>query len=330
MKIVQFERLGDPAAVLRIVERDDPTPGPGQVLVRMLRMPINPADLLLVEGRYGARVQKLPGTPGAEGVGEIVSCGEGVSGLTPGARVAPLIGSLWRTLVVCGADQVIRIPDDLDLDQAAMLKANPATAAALLQEAAKWAPGLGIVQNAANSAVGRLLDEFARLSGVPLVNVVRRQDAAEAIRAQNPDASVVVDPGTDPESLRETIRQLHPDLEIGFGIDAIGGQATEALATCLADQGTIANYGRLSGRACQLDPHHLIFRGVSLRGFWLPSWFKAVTPDAAKALYDDLISRVRTGTIRTAVEAVYPLEQVTDAAAHAARPGRTGKVLLSA
>ena len=150
MDVIEFERFGPAADVLECKERDDPIAGQGQILVRMLRMPINPADLLLTEGRYGSKPPALPCTPGAEGVGVVVASNEFVDQFQPGDIVAPMAGGLWRSLVVCRADQVIRIPSDVDLEQAAMLKANPATAAALVHEAKLAAPGLGIIQNAAN------------------------------------------------------------------------------------------------------------------------------------------------------------------------------------
>jgi trans-2-enoyl-CoA reductase len=328
--VIEFNRFGPPADVLECKERDDPVAGPGQILVRMLRMAINPADLLLVEGRYGPKLPALPCTPGAEGAGVVVACSESVDQFRPGDIVAPLASGLWRSLIACRADQVIRIPSDVSLEQAAMLKANPATAAALVREAQAAAPGLGIIQNAANSAVGKSVFVMAARARIPIVGVVRREAAADEILATSPDARIVVHDDQDPVSLQQLVRSAAPDISLGVGMDAIGGSATNALATCLAPGGRVLNYGLLSGAPCQIDPSHLIFRGITLAGFWLPTWFRKASPENVTALYSELLDLIRDGTVHTPVEATYALRSIKDAVRHAAREGRGGKILLSA
>jgi NADPH:quinone reductase-like Zn-dependent oxidoreductase len=329
MEIVEFDRFGPPPDVLECKEREDPVAGPGYILIRMLRMPINPADLLLVEGRYGLKPPPLPCTPGAEGVGVVVGCGDSVVQFNRGDLVAPLAAGLWRSVVACRADQVIRIPPDVDLDQAAMLKANPATAAALVRETQAVAPGLGIIQNAANSAVGKSLAVLAQRAGIPIINVVRRDTAAHEVRATSRATYIVVHDGVDPMALRQAVQSVAPGISLGIGVDAVGGSATNALAACLAPGGTVLNYGLLSGASCQIDPSHLIFRGINLKGFWLPTWFRKAPQDGVAALYTELLDLVRDRTIHTSVEATYPLRSIKDAVRHAARGERGGKVLLS-
>jgi len=259
----------------------------------------------------------------------VEACGASVEHVQPGDIVAPLAGGLWRSLVVCRADQVIRIPPDVDLEQAAMLKANPATAAALVQEAKASAPSLGIIQNAANSAVGKSLLVLATRAGIPIVSVVRRDAAADEIRGSSPDACIVVHDGQDPTSLRQSVQSVAPGITLGIGVDAIGGSATNALASCLAPGGRVLNYGLLGGTPCHIDPSHLIFRGITLAGFWLPTWFRKASRDSIAALYSELLDLVRDGTIRTPVQATYALREIKEAIRHAAREERGGKIMLS-
>ncbi|MSP83910.1 MAG: hypothetical protein EXQ94_13625 [Alphaproteobacteria bacterium] len=84
-----FDGPGDPAEVLRLAEVPVPAPGPGQVAIRMLLRPVNPADLLFVSGRYGGK-PAYPAMPGMEGMGRVLAAGAGVSGFAPGDRVVPL------------------------------------------------------------------------------------------------------------------------------------------------------------------------------------------------------------------------------------------------
>lgn len=325
MRVVEIERFGDPAKVVHCVDRPDPVAGDGKVVVRMAVMSINPADLLMIEGRYGEQ-PTFPFVPGTEGVGRIESVGPNVTGLAVGDTVVPLAGSCWRDRLVARPDALIRLPPDLSLDQAAMLKANPATAEAMLTlvplEAGDW-----VMQNAANSAVGRNVIVAARAQGFRTVNVIRRPDPASDLEALGADA-VLVDDGSDPARLTAAVRQAVGDGAVKLAFDAIGGTATDALAASVAPSGLVVNYGLLSGEPCHVDPYHLVFRDVHLRGFWLRTWFAEAGRPAIAALYDRLIARLQSGGLTTPVEARYRLEDIATAVDHAARPHRSGKVLL--
>jgi len=91
----------------------------------------------------------------------------------------------------------------------------------------------------------------------------------------------------------------------------------------------VVNYGLLSGEPCAIDGRETVFRNVSLRGFWLRRWFMVTPPLEIAALYRKLAGKIAEGTLHVAVEAVYPIRQIKQALAHAARGGRAGKVLLA-
>ena len=95
----------------------------------------------------------------------------------------------------------------------------------------------------------------------------------------------------------------------------------------MADGGTVVNYGALSGDACLVDTRELIFRGVSLTGFWLRRWFAETPPAEIAALYRSLAGKLADGTLAVDVEWVYPLGQFKDAVEHAARGGIGGAVV---
>ena len=78
-----------------------------------------------------------------------------------------------------------------------------------------------------------------------------------------------------------------------------------------------------------VDVRETIFRNVSLRGFWLRRWFMQTPPEKIAALYRDLAGRLGDGRLAVEVEAVYPIRRIKEALAHAARPGRSGKILIS-
>lgn len=296
-------------------------PGEGEVLLELLRMTINPADLLLLEGRYGQK-PPAPFTPGAEGVGRVLAVGAGVSGLAPGDLAMPVPTGNWRSHRVLKAPFVVPLPADADLDQAAMLKANPATALVMLEELVSLSPGDWVVMNAGNSALGQNVLRLAATMGVNVAAIVRRDSAAALPRSLGA-AAVLVDDGTGPAPA------LPDGAQARLALDAVGGDATERLGAMVADGGTVVTYGLLSGAAPRLSAHDLVFRGLSLRGFWLADWFANTPPERIKALFARLTDHLAKGVIGARVEARFALTDLHAAVESAAREGREGKILLT-
>lgn len=327
MKVLLAEREG-PAheAVACRVQPPPGPPGPRQVLLGMLAMPVNPADLLLVEGRYGVR-RPLPFVPGHEGVGRILQVGAEVQGLAAGDLVVPLGDSCWAEQMLVSAAASVALPAGTDLLQASMLKANPATAWVMLRDLVPLAPGDWLVQNAANSAVGSFVRSLAAAAGVRTVNLVRRPQAV-------PDAPVradelwVVDDGRDAARVREAVDAGTGAAPIRLALDAIGGGATERLGQLVAEGGTVVNYGLLSGEACRMASHDVVFRDVLLRGFWLARWFRTADRSRVRAMYAELAALLAQRRLHAPVAACYPMDEVAAALRHAAAVERGGKVVL--
>ena len=325
MLVAQVSKFGKPEEVIQVVEHPEPdAPGTGEALVQTEFFPINPADVLNIEGKYGATAPILPMIPGAEGVGRVTQVGAGVAHLKPGDRVLLPGPGAWRERAVGKAAGMFALPPGVDPKQLAMLRVNPPTAYLMLHQYVAPKAGHWVIQNAANSGVGHLLIRLAREAGMKTVNVVRRQELVAPLRAHGGDAVLVDGPDLDVR-----VRDVIGDGTLALGMDAVGGPATRRLARCVADGGTVVNYGALSGDACMVDTRELIFRGVSLTGFWLRRWFAETPPAEIAALYRRLAGKLADGTLAVDVEAVYPLGQLKDAVAHAARGGRGGKIIVS-
>lgn len=325
MKRAVFRRHGPPEQVIEIVEEDDPMPGPGEVRVRNRVMTINPADLLTIEGRYGAEPMTLPATPGVGAFGVVDAVGAGVTRLEPGDAVLPVGGGLWADTVVLPERMAPRAPSGADPEQAAMMRANPGTAYLLLTSITGLSPGDWVVQNASNSNVGRMVIRFAREMGLHTVNIVRREDVRATLLADGADAVIVDDGRTDLQAAITQAAGTRP--RIAF--DAVGGAATAALAQAVEDRGTVVVYGLLSGSDCGVGARDLVFRDIRVRGFWLADWYGTATPAEMRELHDFLESRLAEGVIHSEVEARYGLDRIKEAVAHAARGGRNGKIILT-
>jgi NADPH:quinone reductase-like Zn-dependent oxidoreductase len=323
MKIIKFSAFGIPSEVAKCIEVPEPgPPGDDEVVIRIEAFPINPVDLLTMEGRYATR-PALPAAVGSESVGRIAAVGAAVGHLQVGDRVINMDRDNWAQHRKVKAAKAIKMPEGVDVLQLAMLKVNPATALLMLRDFVPLQPGDWVIQDAANSGVGQNLIRLAKADGIRTVNIVRREQLIEPLKAIGADAVVV-----DGPDLVEAVRAAtHGAAKLA--IDAVAGPATLRLADCLADGGTIVNYGLLSGEPCVLDSHQAVFRGITLTGFWLVRSLGAMAPAQIGTLYGDLAGRIAAGDLRVQVEATYPIEEIEAALSHASGSGRSGKVLVT-
>ena len=327
MKAAQYARRGHPPDVVEIVELETGAPAPGEVVIAVEASPINPSDLLVLSGEYGL-LPPLPAIPGNEGVGRVIAAGAEVAEVAKvklGDRVfLPRGAGVWRQELRAPAKGLTPLPAGGDPLQLAMAMINPPTAHLMLHDFVELGPGDWLIQNAANSGVGRYVIELAAMAGVHTVNVVRREALVAPLGELGADAVVV-----DGDDLAERVAEATGGAQIGLGLDAIGGAATMRLAGCLATGGTVVNYGLLSGEACKISAEQTVFKDIRLRGFWLARWFQSVSRDQRTALYRELVGLMLEGKLRAEVEATYPLERIKEALTHAMAEGRSGKILLT-
>ncbi len=324
MQAQYAQRGPDPVAVIEAVEVELAAPRAGEVLVEILASPINPSDLLTLTGVYGV-LPELPAVAGNEGVGRVAELGPGVTGLKPGQLVLlPLGCGTWASHVAARAAELVPLPAGADPQQLAMLTINPPTASLLLSEVTPLQPGDWVIQNAANSAVGTYLVKLAAERGIHTINVVRRQGAVESVQAAGGEIVLV-----DGDDLKKRVRQATGGAEIKLAIDAVGGAATERLANCLANGGTVVNYGVMSGEPCHVSPTHLIFRGINLTGFWLATWYARAGAEQRAALYGDLTQRIARGELKAPIAECFDIRDIKQAVAAAAQGERGGKVLIT-
>ncbi len=323
MKIVEQFDFGSPGKVVRCVEAADPgPPGDDEVVVEIEAFPINPADVLTLTGGYATK-PALPSTLGAEGVGRVTAAGAAVKTLAVGDRVIPLDRDNWVQAKKLPAAKAIKVPE-ADVLQLAMLKVNPATALLMLTGYVELSPGDTVIQDAANSGVGLSLIRLAKARGIATVNVVRRESLIAPLRDQGADHVVV-----DGPDLAERVKAATGGAPIKLAIDAVAGSAVMRLADCLADGGTVVNYGLLSGEPCMLRADQTVFHGITLTGFWLSKELPRRSGAELTALYGELAGLVASGDLRVPVAATYPIERIAEAVEHAAQEGRDGKVLVT-
>ena len=318
MRAVQLTAYGNPVEGLKYVDVPAPeAPGPNQVLIGVEFSPVNPSDLLLARGIYALR-PALPTVIGNEGVGRVLSVGPGVRNVKVGDRVpAPLSSFTWRERMVISASGLFALPPGADPQQLSMLAINPPTAALLLSEYVNLKPGEWVVQNSANSSVGRWVIAFAKARGFKAVNIVRRPELVAELKAIGGDVVVVDSPNVSKE-IKEAVGQA----ELRLALDGVSGPATGVLASTLSPHGTLVSFAAMSGAPMSISPLDVIFKPITMRGFWLghPEFAAQSAPAIAQAA-----EMIASGQVHIPVAATYALSSIKEAVAHAQR---SGKILL--
>jgi trans-2-enoyl-CoA reductase len=299
------------------IELRDPVQG--EAIVRMLAAPIHPADLNSIEGKY-------PGKPvlGREGVGEIELLGPATDGPSPGTRVLLPSGiSTWREAVVCPVDQLVPVTNTLAVEQAATVRINPGSALRMLRDFVSLKPGDCLLQNAANSAVGRAVIQLAHVHGLRTINLVRRAELIEPLRAEGADTVLL-----DDEQVVDRIREIAPDARLA--LNAVGGESALRLANAMAEGGTLVTYGAMSRQPLRLPNSLLIFKDIRAVGFWFSRWMQRASVQEQSSMLTELLAHAERGMLRTEVEGTYKLSEGAMALEHARQSRRSGKILFTA
>jgi NADPH:quinone reductase-like Zn-dependent oxidoreductase len=322
MKAIQIEAFGNPAEVMKLVDVPDVgAPAEAEVVIALEASPINMSDLLMISGRYGYR-PPLPCVVGTEGVGRVVAVGSSVTHLKAGDRtLIPYPSAAWAERIKADA-RLLRPLGAGDVNQLAMLGINPATAWLLLTEYVTLAPGAWVIQNSANSGVGRALIGIAKSLGLRTVSVVRREDVVAEIKAIGSDVVLVDGPDLAKRVAAETDKA-----PIALAVDGVADTSTTNLLGCLADKGVHVFYSAISGKPLIAPAQPLIFRDISIRGFWLANWFKTATPNKITEMYERLTPLVASGAISSPIAGTYSFGQIAEAVAVASK--NRGKVLFT-
>jgi trans-2-enoyl-CoA reductase len=324
MKQVLIERYGTPWEVAHCADVPDVgEPAADEVVFDVLAFPINPADMGFCRGSYRLK-PPLPATPGAECVGRVSAVGATVKHVKPGDLVINLQRENWTQRRKVKGDDAIPLPAGIDLAQAAMVRINPPTAELMLSDFVELKGGDWVIQNVANSAVGRLAIVLAHQRGLRTVNIVRRAELGDELKKLGADLVLA-----DGDDLPVRVARETGEVPIRLGLEAIGGKATGRIADCLASDGTLVHYGSMSGENPEVGRSNFIYRGVKLTGFMLGRFLAKRNAEKIRAIYAGLAQQVVDGRLFAPVDTVYPIDRIKDALAHADKGGRNGKILVS-
>lgn len=321
MKSILFEQPGKPTDILKSTDVPMPEPGPNEVRVKVVAAPINPSDILFVQNLYGIRPQ-LPSGAGFEGVGVVDALGEGVQ-MRTGMRVSFTSVGTWSEYAIAHQQSLISVPDAMPDEVAAQLFVNPFTAYAMVQDSGV-AEGGWLMLTAAGSAFGKLVIQLCQMRGINTIGTVRRDSLNDELKTLGLTEVI----NTETENMVDRVHEITGGKGVACVLDAVGGHTATQAVKCLAKGGTLFLYGLMSLQDPAINTGLMIFRELTIKGFWLTDWMRRVDSETRQSVAQNVISLLASGKIQLPVEASYSLNQIAEAVEHADRPGRWGKILV--
>jgi NADPH:quinone reductase len=324
MKAV-FLKMPDGKLIVREVET--PVPGQGEVLVKMMAAPINPSDL--------ARLRKADKEhdlstfiPGLEGSGIVMVAGKGIlPRLWLGKRVACSseynTSGTWAEYMVTRAGKCFPLSAKVDDEQGAMSLVNPLTALGFF-EIVKKNQHKAVINNAAASSLGRMVEILGNKHNVPVINIVRRKEHAESLR--NSGSRYVLDSSVS--SFIEELGTMSHELNATILFDSTCTGQLDKMIEVLPSGSSVVIYGNLSGEEhINVNPRSLIDNDIKLSGFYLGGRTRQ------NGLIKNImnlreVSRLMSSDMKIKIQARFPLERAQDAVETYLANMSAGKVLI--
>ncbi len=307
--------------VLTYEEIAAPTPGEGQVVVEVAAAGLNYIDTYHRKGLYP---MELPMTLGLEGSGTVAAVGDGVTALSTGDRVAwsNALGS-YADLVAVPAQLAMKVPDDVDLEQAAAVMLQGMTAHYLALDTYPLRPGDRCLIHAGAGGVGLLLIQVAKMRGAEVFTTVGSADKAALAKAAGADHVI----NYQVSEFGAAVEEIAGPRPLAVVYDGVGKTVFDRSLELLRPRGTMVTYGNASGPVDPVSPLRLM-RGGSLY-LTRPTLFDYIaTEEAFRRRCSDLFSWMAAGELEVRVGHRIPLADAAEA--HRLLEGRmtTGKVLL--
>ncbi|MEX2280743.1 MAG: NADPH:quinone oxidoreductase family protein [Acidimicrobiia bacterium] len=303
MKALRCTELG-PASKLSVQEVDDPTPGPGQVVVEVEAAGLNFPDTLIIQGTYQSK-PNLPFSPGGEAAGVISAIGDGVEGLSTGDRVIALsshgaFAEKWAT----DAGSVIPVPEGLDWSEAAAYGLTYGTSYYALKSRARLQPGETLLVLGASGGVGSAAVELGKAMGATVIAAASTPEKLEWAEGLGADHLV----NYRNEDLRKRLAELTDGRGVDVVYDPVGGDVTEVAVRSTAWNGRLAVVGFAAGDIPTIPLNLTLLKGMSVVGVF---WGRSITqeePELHRENFAEMAGMIADGRIRPRVSAEFSLD----------------------
>ena len=321
MKAIIFNRIAESKDALSVIETKIPTCKEDEVLIRMLKSPINPADILFIEGKY--RQKPIPNQIiGFEGVGIVENTNLSNESLK-GKLVAFRHQNVWAEYVAVPLEKLALLPDDFSIDKASLFSLNPMTAQALIQESGVK-NGDWLILTAGASSVSKLIVQLTKGLGIRIISIVRNSKDIEPLKLLGVDAVLTTD-----DNIKEIIPQLIGNGRLQAVIDSVGGSQTSDLIKLISPNGRLILYGLQSNDNVTFHNSDIIFKNLTISGFGIDSWLSRQSSDSIFKLKQNLISRIKNEGFIIPIDSQWNFNDFKKAFDRMESNNLKGKVLLT-
>jgi NADPH:quinone reductase len=323
MRVAQISEFGGLQA-LHLEEVAEPSPGPGEVLIKVTAVGLNFFDTLSLRNKYQV-TPKLPYSPGAEVAGTIEAVGERVTGINRGQRVVAFIGGNGsREKVVTSASKVVPIPDGVSDEAAAGIPITYGTALHGLKDRGDLKPGETLAVLGAAGGAGLAAVEIGKLMGARVIAVASSKEKLALACEHGADEGI----NYEDEELKTRLKDLTQSKGVDVLYDTVGGVHAEPSLRAMAWEGRYLVLGFASGTIPRIPLNLLLLKGCSLIGvFWTA--FVERNPEKHRANMLTLLDWCKEGRIVPHVHASFPLAETAKALQLIEGRKVTGKVIVN-
>jgi NADPH:quinone reductase len=321
MRAIVFEQTGGPE-VLRLGDVPRPEVRPGMVLIKSHAIGVNFADVRFRQGAYVVK-PKLPDTPGMEAAGVIEALGEGVTGLTPGQRVAAFTVKSYAEYCQAPAPMVIPLPDGVDFVQGAAFPIQVLTAYHMLHTADRTGPGKTVLVHSAAGGVGLAAVQLAKAAGARVFGTVSSDAKIGLAKEHGADAVI----NYTAQKFADEVLKLTDGRGVDLILDAVGKPTFEEGLRCLANLGHLILYGRAGGPTDPLNVAALSAKSQKVSGFMVPTVTRNF-PEKTRESSAHCFALMREGKLKLHVGRTFGLAEAADAHRYLESRQSTGKLVL--
>ena len=324
MICIEITEPGGPE-VLRPVERPDPEPGSGEVLIRVAAAGVNRPDVLQRRGAY----PPPPGAsdiPGLEVSGTIAAVGPGVDGWRVGDAVCALVsGGGYATMCVAPAPQCLRVPAPIDLAAAAGIPETYFTVWTNVFERGRLQAGEAALFHGGTSGIGTTAIQMAALRGATVFATAGTDDKVRACEALGARRAI----NYRTQDFVDAIRDLTGGKGVDLILDIMGGTYVNRNLAALAVDGRLVQIGLMGGETASVDLRRIIGRRLTITGSTLRPRSIAEKGQIADALAREIWPALEAGRLKLIVHSTFPLAEAAAAHALMESSAHIGKILLT-
>jgi NADPH2:quinone reductase len=322
MKAVLCKTLDGPDALM-LEDMPDPSPGPGEAVVRVKAIALNFFDTLITRGKYQYKPD-LPFSPGGELAGVVEAVGAGVSDLRPGQRVCGYLGyGAAREKVVAAAEVLLPIPDSVSDEAAAGVTITYGTAIHGLKDRGQLQAGETVAVLGASGGAGLAAVEIAKLMGARVIAAASSAEKLEICRQHGADALL----NYDTADLKQGLRDLTDGRGVDVIYDCVGDKYAEPALRSIAWGGRFLVIGFAAGQIPKIPINLTLLKSCSIVGVF---WGEAARrdPQVHRANMQQVLAWVAEGRLKPHVYAIYPLARTAEAIKSLETRRVTGKVIV--